>query len=134
MMTDLAKNNATAYDTFWKNFGKYVKVGIIEDEKAREDLIPLCRFYSSRTSDDATPVTSLPDYVERMPEDQTSIYYVVGETRAQAAMSPALEKLKQKNYEILYVSEPIDEMTLQNIEKFADKDIVDVGKEAAGTN
>ena len=67
-----------------------------------------------------------------MPEDQTSIYYVVGETRAQAAMSPALEKLKQKNYEILYVSEPIDEMTLQNIEKFADKDIVDVGKEAAG--
>ncbi len=132
MMADLANNNATAYDTFWKNFGKYVKVGIIEDEKAREDLIPLCRFYSSRTADDASPVTSLPDYVERMPEDQSSIYYVVGETRAQAAMSPALEKLKQKNYEILYVSEPIDEMTLQNIEKFADKEIVDVGKEAAG--
>ena len=46
-------------------------------------------------------VTSLPDYVERMPDDRPAIYYVVGETRAQAAMSPTLEKLKEKNYEIL---------------------------------
>ena len=76
-------------------------------------------------------VTSLPDYVERMPDDRQAIYYVVGETRAQAAMSPALEKLKEKNYEILYVSEPIDEMTLQNIEKFSDKEIVDAGKETS---
>ena len=131
MMSDLAQNNATSYDTFWKNFGKYVKVGIIEDEKAREDLIPLCRFYSSHTGQegDESDVTSLPDYVSRMPEDQKNIYYVVGETRAQAAMSPALEKLKQKDYEILYVSEPIDEMTLQNIERYSGKEIMDVGKE-----
>ena len=67
-------------------------------------------------------VTSLPDYVERMPDDRPAIYYVVGETRAQAAMSPTLEKLKEKNYEILQVSEPIDEMTLQNIQKFSDKE------------
>ena len=128
MMSDLAKTNETAYDSFWKNFGKYVKVGIIEDEKSREDLIPLCRFYSSN---DEESVTSLPDYVSRMKEDQSMIYYVVGETRAQAAMSPALEKLKEKGYEILYVAEPIDEMTLQNIERYADKTITDVGKEAA---
>lgn len=133
MMSDLAKNNATEYATFWKNFGKYIKVGIIEDEKSREDLVPLCRFFTSYKGDSGEEdacITSLPDYVERMPEDQKSIYYVVGETRAQAAMSPALERLKQKNYEILYVSEPIDEMTLQNIVRFNDKDIVDVGKEA----
>merc|ERR1712146_41957 len=115
-----------------KNFGKYVKVGIIEHEKAREDLVPLCRFFTSHKGEEggSAPVTSLPDYVSRMPDDQKNIYYVVGETRAQAAMSPALERLKQKNYEILYVSEPIDEMTLQNIVRFNDKDIVDVGKEA----
>ena len=47
MMTDLAATNTTAYDTFFKNFGKYIKVGIIEDEKAKEDLVPLCRFFSS---------------------------------------------------------------------------------------
>jgi hypothetical protein len=123
MMAELAASDTAKYDTFWKNFGKYIKVGIIEDEKARPDLIPLCRFFTSHqgssSGDDeegegekkregaATggggDVTSLPDYVSRMPDDQKNIYYVVGETRAQAAMSPALEKLKQKNYEILYV-------------------------------
>jgi heat shock protein beta len=78
MMTDLASSNATQYDSFWKNFGKYVKVGIIEDEKVRSDLVPLCRYFSSASSD---ALTSLPDYVKRMPEDQKFIYYVVGETR-----------------------------------------------------
>jgi len=47
MMIDLAATNTTAYDTFFKNFGKYIKVGIIEDEKAKDDLVPLCRFFSS---------------------------------------------------------------------------------------
>ena len=128
MMADLASINSTEYQKFWKSFGKYIKVGIIEDEKNRDDLIPLCRFFSSKSENN---VTSLPEYVSRMPEDQKNIYYVVGETRAQAAMSPAMEKLKSKGYEVLYVSEPIDEMTLQNIEKFSDKQITDVGRETS---
>jgi molecular chaperone HtpG len=125
MMSDL-QTNTTAYNQFWKNFGKYVKVGIIEDERIRDELVPLCRYFSSNSP---AELTSLPDYVKRMPEGQKYIYYVVGETRAQAAMSPALEKLKQKGYEVIYVSEPIDEMTLQNIEKFQEKLIADAGKE-----
>jgi HSP90 family molecular chaperone len=56
-----------------------------------------------------------------MPSEQKNIYYVVGETKSQAAMSPAIEKVKSKGYEVLFVSEPIDEMTLQNIEKYLDK-------------
>merc|ERR1711871_1120428 len=91
-----------------------------------ESLTPLCRFYSSASDAD---LTSLPDYVSRMPEDQKVIYYSVGETRAQAAASPALEKVKAKGFEVLFVSEPIDEMTLQNIDKFNDKQITDIGKE-----
>ena len=79
MMSDLATRNETEYNTFWKNFGKYLKVGIIEDEKAREDLVPLCRYFSSASSEGN--LTSLPEYVKRMPEDQKFIYYVVGETR-----------------------------------------------------
>jgi len=126
MITDLAERNTTEYSTFWKNFGKYIKVGIIEDEKSRDDLVPLCRFFSSFSDKN---MTSLPDYVTRMPEGQQAIYYVVGETKAQAAMSPALEKLKQKGYEVMYLTEPIDEMTLQNIEKYSDKVITDAGKE-----
>jgi len=75
-------------------------------------------------------MVSLPEYVERMKDDQKLIYYVVGESKAQAAMSPALEKVKSRGYEVIYVSEPVDEMTLQNIERFMDKQIVDIGKES----
>ena len=86
MITDLSTTNSTVYNTFWKNFGKYVKVGIIEDEKNRNDLVPLCRFYSSyttnttssTTSTTANELTSLPEYVARMTADQKFIYYVVG--------------------------------------------------------
>lgn len=126
MISDLASNNATSYIKFWKNFGKYIKVGVIEDEKARDELIPLCRFYSSFAENN---MTSLPDYVSRMPADQKFIYYAVGETKAQAAMTPALERLKKKGYEVLYISETIDEMTLQSVEKFSDKEIYDVARE-----
>ena len=131
MMADLATRNATEYSKFFKNFGKYIKVGIIEDEKARPDLVPLCRFYSSRGDGTAANMTSLPDYVARMPADQKYVYYVVGETRAQAAESPVLERLKQKGYEVLYVCEPIDEMTLQNIERLGEREIRDAGRESA---
>lgn len=128
MMADLANTNATAYNTFWKNFGKYVKVGIIEDEKVRDDLVPLCRFFSSKSGSN---FTSLPEYVSRMKPEQTKIYYVVGETLAAASMSPALEKLKKDDYEVLYVSEPIDEMTLQNVDRYEEKTVMDVGKETS---
>lgn len=116
MMDDLAARNETQYQDFWRKFGKYIKVGIIEDEKHRPELAPLCRFYTSHrpnaTSTDASSsdagtaiegegrMASLGEYVSRMPEGQTSIYYVVGDTRAQAAKSPTLEKLRQKGYEV----------------------------------
>lgn len=126
MISDIAKRNETEYAGFWKNFGKYLKVGIIEDEKVRDELVPLCRFHSSHSSN----LTSLPDYVSRMPQDQKYIYYAVGESRSQVAKSPALEQIRKKGFEILYLTEPIDEFTVQNIYKFQDKELMDVGKEA----
>jgi len=126
MIADVAMRNETEYKQFWKNFGKYIRVGVIEDDKFRNDLVPLCRFYSSHSIDS---LTSLTDYVKRMPSDQKFIFYIVGETRAQAAMSPALEAVKEKGYEVLYVSDPLDEMTLSNIENYGEKPIMDVGKE-----
>lgn len=130
MIAEVAENKPEEYQLFWKNFGKYLKVGIIEDESNKEALVPLCRFHSTFTVANGSSMTSLPDYVKRMPVDQKSIYYVVGETRAQAAASPALESLKKKGYEVLLLSEPIDEMTLQNVEKFEGKTIVDAAKES----
>jgi HSP90 family molecular chaperone len=136
MFTDLALTNETAYNKFWKNFGRYLKVGVIEDSTVRDELIPLCRFHTSYSKTDVenpsgNKQTSLQDYVSRMKEGQNNIYYVVGETLAQAAMSPAIEKIKQKGYEVIYVSEAIDEMTLQSVEKYMNKPIMDVSKEAS---
>lgn len=131
MMSDLAKTNETRYDKFWKNFGRYIKVGMIEDDKVKDDLVPLYRFYSSQSGEKTTDFES---YVSRMPEDQKNIYYVVGETRAQAAASPALEKIKSKGFEVMYLWEAIDEMALQNIQTFQEKSIVDVGKEQSGAD
>lgn len=127
MFADLANRNATEYATFWKNFGKYIKVGIIEGEDVRDELVPLVRFHSSHSEDE---MTSLSGYVSRMKEGQKSIYYVVGESREQAARVPALEGLRSKGFEIIYLTEPIDEMTMQNIEKFEGKPVSDAGKES----
>jgi heat shock protein beta len=82
-----ADTNTTAYDRFWKNFGKYVKVGVIEEEDSRKDLLPLLRLPSTYKGGE---LTSLKDYVSRMKEDQKFIYYVTGENRAVAEMSPIL--------------------------------------------
>ncbi len=130
MISAVANDHPDDYHIFWKNFGKYLKVGIIEDESNKEALVPLCRFHSTTTASDSGSMTSLTDYVKRMPSEQKNIYYVVGETRAQAAASPALEILKKKGYEVLLLAEPIDEMMLQNIDKFEGKVIVDAAKES----
>ncbi len=127
MFNDIANRNTTTdYNKFWKNYGKYIKLGIIEEEKLRDDIVPLLRFYTSNNID---TLTSLPEYLSRMPTEQNFIYYASGETKAQAAMSPAIEKLKKKGYEVIFVSEPIDEMCLQYIDKYGNKQIVDSAKE-----
>lgn len=114
------------YIMFWNNFGKYLKVGIVEDEKYKDDLAPLCRFYSSKSDDE---YTSFDEYVENMPEGQKSIYYVTGEGKEKAAMSPVIEKLSSRGYEVLYMVEPLDEIAAQTLDKYKDFQIVDATKE-----
>jgi HSP90 family molecular chaperone len=143
MFTELAATNRAAYDRFIHNFGRYLKVGVLEDEVNRVELVPLCRFLTSfRNSTDTSPnsklgprandgdaTTSLPEYIARMKPDQKHIYYAVGESLAQVSMSPSLERLKQKGYEVLYVTDPLDELTLQQISKVDEFPIMDIGKE-----
>ena len=115
MFTNLLDNYPIKYLKFWKNYGKYIKIGIIEDEKYRDELIPLCHFYSSYSN---TNLTSLNDYILRMKNEQKNIYYIMNENIHESCKNPVLEKLKDKGYEVLYLTEPIDEMTLRNIEKY----------------
>ena len=115
MFTNLLDNYPIKYLKFWKNYGKYIKIGIIEEEKYRDELIPLCHFYSSYSNNN---LTSLNDYILRMKNEQKNIYYIMNENIHESCKNPVLEKLKDKGYEVLYLTEPIDEMTLQNIEKY----------------
>jgi molecular chaperone HtpG len=100
-----AENEADAYAAFWNNFGAVLKEGLYEEQEHREALLKLARFRS--TNGDA--LVSLADYVGRMKEGQTSIYYLTGDTLEAAARSPQLEGYRAKGIEVLLLTDGVDE-------------------------
>jgi heat shock protein beta len=114
------------YITFWNNFGKYLKVGVVEDQRNKEDIIPLLRFWSIKSGD---KYTSLDAYVDEMPEGQKSIYYVSGEGKEKTKLQPVIEKLSSRGYDVLFMTEALDEITIEAIRKYKEFDIVDASKE-----
>merc|ERR1712194_311554 len=129
MFRDIAEDESEEganYIMFWNNFGKYLKVGIIEDDKNRKELAEYLRFFSANSGEE---YTSLKEYVEKMPENQKAIYYVTGEGKERAAMSPVAEKLKSRGFEVLYATEPLDEIMFESLTSFGDYDIKDAGKD-----
>ena len=121
------QKNATEYDGFWTNFGKYIKVGVVEETgDVQKDLAKLCRFYSTKSGED---FTTLEEYVSRLPENATKILFVSGDSKAGAAMSPVLERLKKMDYEVLLLPEPLDELVVQSVGEFDGKRLVDAAKD-----
>ncbi|GJD06396.1 Heat shock protein 90-5, chloroplastic [Galdieria sulphuraria] len=120
MFDELSKRDNDDYETFWTHFGKYIKVGIIEEDERsiRDELIGLCRFFSSKSGD---KMTSLDAYVSRMKPSQRQIFYVTAESIAAARSLPIIEKLKSLDYEVLFLSEPVDEFMVNNIPSFKGK-------------
>ena len=100
-----AENEVDAYATFWNNFGAVLKEGLYEDPEQRDALLKLARFRS--TNGDA--LVSLGDYVGRMKEGQTSIYYLTGDSLEAAARSPQLEGYRAKGIEVLLLTDGVDE-------------------------
>ena len=127
MMQEIANDEDTSkYIMFWNNFGKYLKVGVIEDEKNRKEIASLLRFYSSKSEEE---YTSLDEYVKNMPEGQKNIYFVTGDGRTNASMSPVIEKLASRGYEVLFATEPLDEIMMESLRSYKDIDVVDGAKE-----
>lgn len=126
MIRDIAEEDAMQYILFWNNFGKYLKVGVIEDDKYRKELGPLLRFFSKNSQEE---YTSLDEYVERMPDGQKSIYYVTGEGKELASMSPVVEKMTSRGYDVLFMTDPLDEIMIESLRSYKDIDIVDAAKE-----
>jgi molecular chaperone HtpG len=127
LLADLAKNNKEKYATFWREFGRVLKEGLIEDHANREALAKLLRF-ASTTSGSATQDVSLEDYVGRMKEGQDTIYYLVADSYAAAYDSPLLEVFKKKGVEVLLLSDPIDHFIGPELSEFEGKKLQSVSK------
>ena len=114
------------YKKFYEQFGKNIKLGIHEDSVNRTKLADLLRYQSSASGDD---MTSLKDYVTRMKENQKDIYYITGENKDQVAHSAFVERVKSRGFEVLYMTEPIDEYAVQQLKEYDGKKLVSVTKE-----
>lgn len=115
----LLKNERETYEKFYKAFGRQIKYGVYADYGANKDeLKDLLLFYSSKEK----KLVSLEEYVSRMPEDQKYIYYATGESVERIAKLPQTELVAEKGYEILYLTEDIDEFAIKMLEKYKDKE------------
>ncbi|XP_022776680.1 heat shock protein 90-5, chloroplastic isoform X2 [Durio zibethinus] len=120
------RENKEDYKKLWENFGRFLKLGCIEDSGNHKRITPLLRFYTSKSEEE---LTSLDEYVENMGENQKAIYYFATDSLKSAKTAPFLEKLVQKDIEVLYLVEPIDEVAIQNLQTYKEKKFVDISKE-----
>ncbi len=119
LLDDMAKNKPEDYAKFYEIFGAVLKEGLVEDQANRERIAKLCRFDSTASVDGAK--VSLADYVARMPEGQTKIYYVTADSLAAARAVPHVEGFRKKGWEVLLLSDRIDEWVVMHLNEFDGK-------------
>jgi len=129
LLEDLAENDKEKYATFWKEFGKVLKEGFIEDSANAEKLARLLRVATTTSGGDAQTV-SLAEYASRMKEGQKAIYYVTADTYAAAANSPHLEIFRKKGIEVVLFYDRIDEWVVAGLPEFEGKPLASVAKGA----
>merc|ERR1712227_92482 len=112
------------YPDFWKEYSTNIKLGVIEDTANRTRLAKLLRFVSS-----SGKTTSLAEYVERMKDKQESIFYMAGGSTEEVSKSPFVERLLKKGYEVLYLTEAVDEYAISSLPEFEGKKFQNVAKE-----
>ncbi|HIJ78352.1 MAG: molecular chaperone HtpG [Desulfobulbaceae bacterium] len=119
---ELAQKEPETYVELWKTFGVFLKEGVISDFAYREELGKLLRFESSKT--DSGKLTSLAEYVERMPAEQNDIYYINGPSREAIENGPYLEAFRKRNIEVIFTLDPIDDFAMSHLARFDEKKLL----------
>jgi molecular chaperone HtpG len=122
---DLQSQRPEDYRTFWTQFGRVLKEGLLSDVDNQDTLLQISSFASTHSEEEAT---TLAEYVERMKEGQEQIFYATGETRQQILKSPHLEAFKAKGYEVLLLTDPVDEVWVGTVTEFDGKPLQSVAK------
>lgn len=118
-LKEMQEKDLETYTRFWKEFGVILKSGISQDFEHREALADLCLFESTRS--DATDHVTLAQYVEGMQKDQDTIYYMIAETREMVEQSPYMEMFREKSWEVLVMTDPVDELLVQSLPEYKGK-------------
>merc|ERR1712191_17139 len=114
------------YKKFYEHYSKNLKLGVHEDSTNRKKIADLLRFSTSASGEEQC---SLKEYVSRMKEAQKSIYYITGENKDQVSNSAFVERVKKGGFEVIYMTEPIDEYVVQQLKEYEGKQLVSVTKE-----
>jgi len=125
-MTDFCNDDDSDYDTWYNEFSKNIKLGIHEDSTNRDKLCKLLKYNSTKSVD---KLIRLDDYIKNMKEGQDSIYYISGESLKSIQTSLFLEELVKRDYEVLLMSDPIDEYCMQQLKEYDGKKFVNITKE-----
>ncbi|MFD9927496.1 molecular chaperone HtpG [[Kitasatospora] papulosa] len=122
---DMRSGSPEKYDTFWKEFGRVLKEGLFQDFENRDAILEISSFASTQ---DEEGLTTLRAYVERMKEGQEQIYYMTGESRAAMESSPHMEAFRAKGFEVLLLTDPVDEVWVQSVPEFDGKPLQSISK------
>jgi molecular chaperone HtpG len=121
---DLQTKEPEKYATLWREFGRAIKEGLLGDADDQKAILDVASFPSTAGSEP----TTLAAYVERMPEDQDEIYFMTGETRAQVENSPHMEAFKAKGYEVLLLTDPVDEIWVDAVPEYDGKRLQSIAR------
>lgn len=122
----MAKDDADKYETFWRQYSRYIKEGIVTSWEHKEPLSKLLRFESTFT--EPGKLTSYTDYVSRMKENQKDIYVLYGASRAQLEHSPYLDALTARGFEVCFLTDGGDQFVTESIYKFGEHDIKSIDR------
>ena len=124
-LKQMSESDLDAYKTFWTEFGRVFKEGVFQDQENRQAILELLRFHSTA---DPNAFVSLNEYVTRVPPGQDAIYYMSGDSRTEIENSPHLEAFRARGYEVLILTDPVDEIWTQSVFEFNGKRLQSVGK------